>query len=148
MSAGEEDIRERLERVERLLTKVLERLEKLEEWLLSNSNAVEGLEAVAIAAALNVPALQAIRAARAAFQAASILGNVDDIDRAILEALAARGSLSLRELERTVRSLRGSASRSVLKRRIERLRKAGLITVEWTGRAMRISLARARDEEG
>ena len=144
-------LEERLRRIEELLERVLERLERLEG--LTGTLSLQARLALEIAQAFTMQAQEAVSAARRAAQALARLGGEDlgdSITRAIIEALAARGPLSLRGLEREVRRLRGRASRSIITGRLRRLEEAGIVRVERRGRRMVISLAveEAEDDGG
>ncbi len=144
-------LEERLRRIEELLERVLERLERLEG--LTGTLSLQARLALEIAQAFTMQAQEAVSAARRAAQALARLGGEDlgdSITRAIIEALAARGPLSLRGLEREVRRLRGRASRSIIVGRLRRLEEAGVVRVERRGRRMVISLAveEAEDDGG
>ncbi len=135
-------LEERLARIERLLQEALARLARLEEATLGASE--EARLALELAMAFARPVQEALEASRRALRALSRLEageEPDGLTRAIVEALAARGPMSLRGLEREVRRLRGSASRSAIRARVERLREAGVVEVERRGRRMVIRLA-------
>ncbi len=131
-----ESIEERLDRIERMLALVLERLSALESLV----GAREARVAMELVAAFSVPAQRAIEATRLFLRAYSRLGGGDEIQRAILEALAVEGPMSLRQLEKAVRRLRGSASRRVIRRKVEELEGLGLVRVERRGSRMVISI--------
>jgi DNA-binding transcriptional ArsR family regulator len=135
-------LEERLERIERLLEEALARLARLEEATLGASE--EARLAVELAMAFARPVQEMVEAARRSLAALSRLGageEPDGLTRAIVEALAARGPLTLRGLEREVRRLRGAASRSAIRSRLESLERAGVVVVERRGRRMVIRLA-------
>ncbi len=134
-------IEDRIRRIEIMLAELAERLERLER--LAGSPEEPGL-AVEIALAFAASVQEALAAARRAAGALSRGGPEiagDGISRAIVEALAVNGPLSLRALEREVRRLRGTASRSVVRERLAKLERLGIVRVERRGRKMVISLA-------
>ena len=139
-------IEEKLARIERLLNKVLERLEALERQ--SHLLGEEARLGTEIALAFSVPVQEAISAARRIVSATMYGGGerLDGVSKAIIEALAVRGPLSLRGLEREVRRIHGAASRNTVKKRLSRLEELGIISVRREGRRMVISLA--SEEEG
>lgn len=140
-------LEERLRRIEALLERVLERLDRLEG--LTGTLSLEARLALEIAQAFTLHAQESVAAARRAARALARLGGHglgDAVTQAIVEALAARGPLSLRGLEREVRRLRGTASRSVIAERLRRLEEAGVVRVERRGRRMVISLEDEEDE--
>lgn len=135
-------LEERLRRIERMLAMVLERLERLE-----RAAGLAGEEArvsVEIALAFAAPAQEAVAAARRVVEALSKADREtvnDGVSKAIIEALAVNGPMTLRGLEREVRRLRGSASRSVVRERLRRLEELGIVEVDRRGRRMVIRLA-------
>lgn len=135
---------DRLERVERLLAEVLRRLERLES-ILSGVDAEEARIATRIAVEFSLPAYAAVKAAariaRALHRLSAEHGGYDDLDTAIIEVLVVEGPQTLRSLERRVRTVRGRASRRVIRERVARLEQLGLVRVERDGRGLRISLA-------
>jgi hypothetical protein len=136
------DVEEKLERIERLLREVLERLERLER--LAGLRGEEARIAVELAALITRPvgnAVAAIARAAAAVDAMRRFRVDDPISRAIVEALAVHGTLTLRGLEREVRRLRGRASRSTIRERLRALESVGVVRVERRGRRLLASLA-------
>jgi hypothetical protein len=136
------DVEERLERIERLLREVLRRLERLEK--LTGLRAEEVRIAVELASAVTQPigdAVAAVARAAAAVNAMRRFRVDDPISRAIVEALAVNGTLTLRGLEREVRRLRGRASRATLRERLKALEKVGIVRVVGRGRRLLVSLA-------
>ncbi len=132
---------ERLRRIEELLLMVLERLERLEEA--TGRSSLEARLAVEIVLAFAATAQEAINAARkiaALMEGSGTLGE-DDIARAIVEVLAVKGPQSLRGLEREVRRLRGTASRTAIRSRVRMLEELGIVVVERRGRRMVVKLA-------
>ncbi|BAA79252.1 hypothetical protein APE_0297 [Aeropyrum pernix K1] len=133
---------ERLERIERLLAEVLQRLRRIEE--MAEAGEQEARMAAEMAMAFTLPIHEALSTARRVARAVSRLdkGLGDDgIAKAIVEALAVNGPLTLRGLEREVRRLRGTASRRVIRERLRALERLGIVEVERRGRRLVIKLA-------
>ena len=139
-------LEERLRRIEEMLAMVLDRLERLER--LAGMAGEEARLSVEIALAFAAPAQEAVAAARRVAEALSRAGGVmvdDGITRAIVEALAVNGPMTLRGLEREVRKLRGTASRTVIRERLRRLEELGVVEIDRRGRRMVIRLAGDKD---
>lgn len=119
---------ERLRRVEELLTKVLARLEGIEAALAALGVTDETLtSAFRIATTFSMPAAVAIEAARRTIEAVREAGGVDPISKAIIESLSGCEELSTSEITRRVRAIRGTASRRVVRERIEKLMRKGVV---------------------
>lgn len=139
-------LEERLRRIEEMLTMILERLERLER--LTGTASEEARLSVEIALAFAAPVQEAIAAARMVAEALSRADREmvnDGITKAIVEALAVNGPMTLRGLEREVRRLRGTASRSVIRERLRRLEGLGIVEIDRRGRRMVIRLASDKD---
>ncbi len=136
---GGEGLEERLERVEELLRMVLARLEALEALL-------EGVERVAaravrIALLFGTPVARAVEQALLVLEAARLLGRVDPVTEAVLEALSGCEELSVSEIARRVRRLRGSASRDTVRRRLQLLVESGVVEKRGEGVKARYRLS-------
>lgn len=139
-------LEERLRRIEEMLTMILERLERLER--LTGTASEEARLSVEIALAFAAPVQEAIAAARMVAEALSRADREmvnDGITKAIVEALAVNGPMTLRGLEREVRRLRGTASRGVIRERLRRLEGLGIVEIDRRGRRMVIRLASDKD---
>ena len=123
-----ERLEKRIERLEKALDEVLRRLEVLEE-LVRRSGADPRLLNVAagLVAAFSTPAIAALEASRRTISVLRALGKADDITRAVIEVLSTCEELSISEITRRVRALRGTASRRIVRERIERLVKRGVV---------------------
>lgn len=126
---------ERLRRVEELLAKVLARLEGIEAMLAALGITDEALtSAFRIATTFSLPAAMAIEAAKKTIEVLRKMGSVDPISKAIIEALAGCEELSASEITRRVRAIRGTASRRIVRERLERLEKRGAVRKVGEGR--------------
>jgi len=120
-------IDERLARIERMLLELAEKVARLEESLGGGSG--EATLSVLLAQALGLSALEAVNAALRLRNALKRLGKVDPITRSILEALSSGEWVTISELTRRVRSIRGRASRTIVRERVERLETLGIVEV-------------------
>lgn len=119
---------ERLRRVEELLAKVLSRLEGIEAMLAALGITDDTLtSAFRIATTFSMPAAVAIEAAKRTIEVIREVGSVDPISKAIIEALAGCEELSTSEITRRVRAIRGTASRRIVRERLEKLERRGVV---------------------
>ncbi|MEM0086510.1 MAG: hypothetical protein QXD37_05675, partial [Zestosphaera sp.] len=103
-----------LKRVEELLEHVVKKLERLEELLTTLSNDPTYAIAVELTLYFSVPAQKAIKLARELVLLFKGISEVDPITKAVLEVLASsEGGISISELTRRVRKVRGTASRRI-----------------------------------
>ena len=135
-------VEERLRRVEELLQEVLERLEALEELLASLGGAAA--LAVRIAVLGETPIEAAVEQALRVLRAARLLGTVDPITEAVLEALSDCQPHSISEVTRRVKKLRGVASRETIRKRLQSLLESGVVVAQGSGTATRYTLSLCR----
>lgn len=121
------DLEERLRRLERMLMDVLARLEAIEERLgeLGGGDAAE--MALRLVMAFSLPATAALEAARRVVSTVRALGGVDPLSRAVLEALSDCEPLTVSEVARRVRKIKGSASRRTVRERLAVLERRGAV---------------------
>jgi uncharacterized membrane protein len=73
----------------------------------------------------------------------SRVGAEDELARTIIEALAAtEGEVTISELTRMVRALRGKASRRVVAERVRRLHSKGLVSLRRSGNRVYVKLVK------
>jgi len=132
---------ERLARIERLLEAVLRKLQVLEEYLTMSGADPEASLAVELAMVFSLPAHEAVRMASKVMELARMAGISDPISIAILEVLATSNKpLSVSEVTRRVRRVRGTASRRIVAERIRRLSDKGLVKVRKAGKKVLVSV--------
>ncbi len=132
-------VEERLEEVERLLREVLERLEALERLLYGLDSSAA--RAVRLAVAAGLPVARAVEASLRVLEAVSMLGRVDPVTEALLEALSTCEPLSVSEATRRVQRLRGAASRTTVRKRLQVLLERGIVVKKGEGTGARYLLA-------
>ncbi|RLF93355.1 hypothetical protein DRN52_06590 [Thermococci archaeon] len=121
-----------------MLEDILERLGKIEKLLSHFFQFDDGL-AIAYALVMGgiatpVRVLESIETLRELTARAKEIGIADDISRVILSIIAVRGSVSISELTRYVREVRGSASRRIVSERVMKLKELGILDVETRGK--------------
>jgi len=132
---------ERLVRIERLLETVLRKLQVLEEYLITSGADPEASLAVELAMFFFLPAHKAVRMASKVMELARVAGISDPISIAILEVLAVSDKpLTVSEITRRVRKVRGMASRRIVTERIRKLSDKGLVKVRKAGKKVLVSM--------
>ncbi len=131
----------RLARIERLLEVVLRKLQVLEEYLTMSGADPEASLAVELAMVFSLPAHKAVRMASKVMELARMAGISDPISIAILEVLAVSNKpLTVSEVTRRVRRVRGMASRRIVTERIRKLSDKGLVKVRKAGKKVLVSM--------
>lgn len=134
-------VEEKLKRVEYTLELVVEKLHKLETILYSLANDPANLVALELATYTTLPAQKLIRAIRVAVSLLREAQLEDPVSRAIIETLVAQGDgISISELTRRVRAVRGSASRRVIAERLRMLESRGVLELRVSGRSIKVYL--------
>ncbi|MEO3993190.1 MAG: ArsR family transcriptional regulator [Desulfurococcaceae archaeon TW002] len=137
-----------LRRVEELLAYIVKKLERLEELLTTISNDPTYVMAVELTLYFSIPAQKAIKLARELVLLLRRLPEVDPITKAILEVLASsEGGISISELTRRVRGIRGTASRRIIAEKVKLLESKGLVQVKRSGNIARVYLMRSLNRE-
>jgi DNA-binding transcriptional ArsR family regulator len=124
----ESSLEERLDRIERLLESLLAKVNDIERSLGLTSE--ELMLATMLANTFGLSAIEAVRAALRVKRALSRLKIVDPISRAILEVLSKGEWMSISEITRAVRLVRGRASRGVIRDRVKKLEEMGIVEVK------------------
>jgi len=137
-------IEERLRRIEDLLTMLLKRVEELERLVREvNPQAPPISLAGRLMLAFSMPALRALEAASAVLKLIPRVEAEDELTGTIVEALAAtEGEVTISELTRRVKTLRGKASRRVMAERVRRLYSKGLVSLRRSGNRVYVRLVR------
>ena len=133
---------DRVDRIERMLEDVLRRLEKLETLLKTLSIDPVSSLAIELALTYSEPAHKVVMLAKKVVEIQRRLGERDPISRAIVEALTVKGSpLTLSELTREVRALRGTASRRIIAERVRKLERMGVVRTKKAGKKVLVYLS-------
>ena len=135
---------EDLLRIEGLLKEVIKRLDRLEALLtaLGFQEVEEVRLAGELSLGLSLPVVKALNAALRTVRVASKYKLVDEVSKAIVKVLASsEGVLTLSELTRRVRKLRGRASRRTVAKKVRILSEKGVVKVERKGTRVYVKLA-------
>ena len=124
------NIEKRLERIENLLTSLLTRLAILEEKLRTMGyDSSELKTAYHLMSILSIPPILALEASRRFYSVlSSHKGFFDDISKYIIEVLSTCEELSISEITRRVKSLRGKSSRRIIAEKLRMLENFGVVT--------------------
>jgi len=137
-------IEERLRRIEDLLTMLLKRIEELERLLRGVDPQVPPISlAGRLMLAFSMPALRALEVASAVLKLIPKVEAEGEVARAIVEALAAaEGEVTISELTKRVKALRGKASRRVVAEKVRWLHSKGLVGLRRSGNRIYVGLVR------
>lgn len=148
MNKGSNSLEDRLKKIEELVELMLERLERVEVMLRELDLGGEvASTAIRLTILLSLPASKALEAARRALSVLNKLQEEDPITRAIIEVLSGCEELSLTEITRRVKNIRGTASRRIVKKRILLLCERGVVKKVGTGRSKYVLSACIEQED-
>ncbi len=148
MSSSSGSLDDRLKRLEELVELLLERLERVEMMLRELDLRGEvASTAIRLTLLLSLPASKALEAARRALTVLSKLREEDPITRAVIEVLSGCEELSLTEITRRVRSIRGTASRRIIRNRILLLCEKGVVMRVGAGKSKYVLSACVKREK-
>jgi DNA-binding transcriptional ArsR family regulator len=137
-------IEEHLRRIEDLLTMLLKRFEEIERLVREVDPRSPPISlAGRFMLVFSMPALKALEAASMVLKLVPRAGVEDELTRTIIEALATtEGEVTISELTRMVRALRGKASRRVVAERVRKLHSKGLVSLKRSGNRVYVRLVR------
>ncbi|ADI31545.1 hypothetical protein [Staphylothermus hellenicus] len=122
------EVEERLEKIEQLLEKVLLKINMLEEKLrLMGIDSSELRIANMLVSALSLPPIIALESSKRVLEIFSARTGLDEISKAIIESLSTCEKLSVSEITRRVRAIRGKASRRIIAEKLEILEDMGMV---------------------
>ncbi len=147
MNKDSDSLEDRLKKIEELVELMLERLERVEIMLRELDLGGEITStAIRLTILLSLPASKALEAARRALSVLNKLQEEDPITRAIIEVLSGCEELSLTEITRRVRSIRGTASRRIIRDRILLLCEKGVVKRVSAGKSKYVLSACVKQE--
>ncbi len=117
---------DRLERLEKLVETILYKLEQIESMLRSTGDP-ELMIAAELVSAFSLPATKSLEAASIVMDIMKKIRLPDPISRAIVEVMSTCEPLTISEITRRVRELRGKASRRIIRERLKRLEEKQIV---------------------
>lgn len=124
----DEEVRERLNKIEQLLEKVLVKISILEEKLrLAGFDTSELRIAYMLISAFSLPPILALESSKRVLEIFRTRDGLDDISRAIIESLSTCEELSISEITRRVKIIRGKASRRIVADKLKILENMGIV---------------------
>ena len=122
----ENNIEERLKKLEDLLAEVLDRMDKIEAFI-----SYMGLgffkELLTLVIGYSLPVAEALEAIRRLLALKKTSLYLDEISATILEAVSDCKGYSISEITRRVKKIRGRASRRIVSSRVKELESKGLL---------------------
>ena len=140
--SGIEDVVRKLSKLEDILRCILIKLEKLEELTRHLNPNINYLVRVAseMIVLFSIPPALALKAASRMLSIISRYGVLDDISKAIIEVLCVEDGISISELTRRVKEIRGRASRRIISGRLRILASSGIVVLERRGSRVLVKL--------
>jgi hypothetical protein len=131
LSSNKKDSKSNVEDLGKKLDQILHRLDLLEELILEKPE-FEGLNAALRLTRIGIgmygePLKIAARLKNAQNYLKQTLIAQDDISRCIIQALAVKGALNISAITRQVTSMRGKASRRIVRERVLKLQGQGVL---------------------
>lgn len=123
------DVEDRIHALEKLLNTILKKLESIEDRLRVlglNNDVISTASKLVIT--FSLPATVALEAAKRVISIVKLIGEeIDPITLSIIEVLSNCERLNVSEITRRVRSMKGTASRRIIKNRIIMLERRGIV---------------------
>ncbi len=123
-----------LKRFEELLEKILSKLELIEAYLRNLDPRLGDILKLSgeLISLFSIPPLTALNAAYKILNI-SKFGKLDEISKVIIEVLSVEDGISISELTRRVKIVRGRASRKIIRERVLKLEEMGLVKINDLG---------------
>lgn len=137
-----------LEKLEEMMREVLRKLERLESILTSTSSDPVSRLAIELTMTFQIPVLKAVEIANRLSKYFMKKGGRDPIALAIIELLTvSKRAMSISELSKKVREIRGTASRRIIRERIRELEDEGFVKTVKAGRSLLVFLREGDGED-
>ncbi len=133
----ENSLEDRIARIEEMMKRINERLERLERLIESSGGSTLAIEMAKLAISFTLPPTEVARIAMRALEVMRSIPSRDDIMRSVIEVLSSCKPLTLTEIEKRARRLRGTASKHSIRKRLDELVSRGLVvTMEYGSRKL------------